>query len=62
MPDASELKPCPFCGDEHASIHPVGGSPEYWVVCDNLSCSANGGMAGTRERAAVRWNRRGEDE
>ena len=56
----SELKPCPFCGEEPKVIEDISVS---WVVCDNSDCVvyARTLLKKTREEAIEAWNTRAED-
>ena len=63
----SELKPCPFCGEEHISVAYTGYEDEgcvlHTVGCSTSNCP--GHIAGSwryfnRERAVEAWNRRAE--
>jgi hypothetical protein len=63
----TELKPCPFCGNdskeemeltkEHHDLS-LGSIPGFdrWNV--NCSCGSKGPDGYTREEAIVRWNKR----
>lgn len=61
---AVELKPCPFCGTEQTSCARNGefsfnAVPGGWVVmCENLSCCAEGPARPTKEEAVRAWNQR----
>ena len=49
----SELRPCPFCGDENLT---VTHHEEHWVFCN--SCFAAGGMCPSVKCAKEEWNTR----
>lgn len=54
---STELKPCPFCGEMHASICARNGL--FFVMCDK--CTAEGPAmegVGAKDDAAKEWNRR----
>ena len=53
----SELKPCPFCGEQPKVVEDVSVS---WVVCDNENCMvyARTLLKKTRGEAIEVWNRR----
>ena len=62
-----ELKPCPFCGEEHVSVSYTGYEDEgcvlYTLGCSTTNCP--GHISGSwryfnLERAAEAWNRRAE--
>ena len=62
-----ELKPCPFCGEEHISVAYTGYEDEgcvlYTLGCSTTNCP--GHISGSwryfnLERAAEAWNRRAE--
>ena len=58
--DSEELKPCPFCGSIAVLLESDG---ESFVSCINKNCEAEGCLvAGDREEAIKRWNRRAHDE
>jgi len=52
---APTLKPCPFCGDRPQIVD----SGTFRVEC--ADCGASGPPAPTTQRAAARWNRRGNE-
>ena len=67
----SELKPCPFCGEQNLSISMACWSiaqeddklqwVDYWyVVCGK--CGTKSYQYGTETLAAEAWNRRASDE
>ena len=62
-----ELKPCPFCGEDHVSVAYTGYEDEgcvlYTLGCSTTNCP--GHISGSwryfnLERAAEAWNRRAE--
>ena len=62
-----ELKPCPFCGEDHVSVAYTGYADEgcvlYTLGCSTTNCP--GHISGSwryfnLERAAEAWNRRAE--
>lgn len=64
---AEELKPCPFCGEEHVKVAYTGYENEGCVL-NTIGCSTTncpGHIAGSwryfsRERAIEAWNTRAE--
>jgi Lar family restriction alleviation protein len=58
---SEELKPCPFCGGEAASVtYPGDGRGQSYAV-NCIACGVNNrGRVGwpTNEEAASAWNRR----
>jgi len=59
----TELKPCPFCGNEKIVIRTLSYSESGMfgaksVCC--LECCAEGGTQGTEKEARECWNRRAE--
>lgn len=57
----SELKPCPFCGEEEIErdTEMCYGGMHYGVFCSN--CGASTDLYTSVERAEEAWNRRAED-
>lgn len=60
----SELKPCPFCGEEaklldKTNYYETGGYTYYFVRCNN--CGAENGWNMQLEKAIEAWNRRVEE-
>ncbi|EFA4854918.1 hypothetical protein E0M30_16365 [Escherichia coli] len=55
----SELKPCPFCGD-NAMIMRIPESGWRYGQC--MSCFSNGPKRPDYEGAVIAWNRRAGDE
>ena len=60
MATNSELKPCPFCGNDDVQPQPCGmnGVQVYSVRC--LSCGARG-PASYHDECIENWNRRTSD-
>jgi Lar family restriction alleviation protein len=54
----SELKPCPFCGNERVNVAEIAGS--FFAVCG--TCGAQGKQRATISGAVGTWNRRAGDE
>jgi len=57
-----ELKPCPFCGSNTATIlknDDLGGATLYSVACGSVDCDmiVHTGQT-TREKAIAAWNKR----
>lgn len=52
----SELKPCPFCGEQAARVK-SSGRWGYFVSC---TCAAVGPSSKSRAEAIERWNTRVE--
>ena len=57
----TDVKPCPFCGEERVNIKTStypNRDNEYTIVC--WSCAAEGGWAKTTTGARRNWNMRTE--
>ena len=52
----SNLKPCPFCGD-NAELR-GGKGVASWIICNNTKCRATQGLELTGENAVKMWNTR----
>ena len=52
----NELRPCPFCGGQAEMCDRDIGDAPHWVVC--RKCDVAGPRTGSREGAAMLWNRR----
>ena len=52
----SELKPCPFCGNDNISVIESVVKPFYWCKCEK--CGASISCYKTRKKAVEVWNRR----
>jgi|GEM_PF-1086000 len=55
--NATELKPCPFCGDA-ASIYGVETQNFHSVEC--IDCGASGKVYRSKEEAIAAWNKRAQ--
>ncbi len=53
----TELKPCPFCGENVAEVMGDSGNG-FYVECGH--CWVRGPVADTKVKAARDWNRRAE--
>lgn len=49
------LRRCPFCGDRGRSTIQLGAE-EYFVLCENAACLAEGPVASSDEGARHLWN------
>ena len=56
----SELKPCPFCGNEDVEIalFNIGWPKAWWVHCEK--CKSDGAWAPEEQKAIQKWNTRVE--
>lgn len=58
----TELKPCPFCGDENILIMDItfkqGIFPNFYAIC--FECSTRGYLYSTKQEAIDAWNKRVE--
>ena len=57
----SELKPCPFCGnDESVMIEKYGtqAGDRYRVICPECMANVDNGYAQNAKQAVKAWNRR----
>ena len=55
----AELKPCPFCGDNEATLWKQYPADRPWhILC---GCGGRVGYFVTKEEAIEAWNRRAED-
>lgn len=57
----SDLKPCPFCGEQPSSEVESNGLGVFWIICDNVNvggCGCEGPYKPSEEEAAEAWNRR----
>ena len=62
MSQTTELKPCPFCGNDELGMEPVYECGEVFGFAVNCPrCESSGRMEGTREGAAGQWNTRAAD-
>lgn len=50
----SDIKPCPFCGEDKASLDRSGST--YWVRCGYVFCRAEGPPKSTPSLAKAAWN------
>lgn len=55
MNDHDELKPCPFCGHDDATLT-VNEFRDHYITCDN--CEADGPWHHMKEAAIAAWNTR----
>ena len=55
----SELKPCPFCGNEGIQIRYQGGGLDWTIRCK--VCGNKTGHHKQRDSAELAWNRRAPD-
>lgn len=51
-----QIKPCPFCGEDH--IHLVEGEWEGYVWCCCTGCGVEGPVRGDRIHAVKAWQER----
>ena len=51
----SDLKPCPFCGNDPLMMDYENNHSAYWVHC---ICSVEGPIKATEYEAAIAWNTR----
>lgn len=59
---ATELKPCPFCGNKIDNLHVMKNTYGDWVVwCNNHWCSVNGPAKDTKAEAIAAWNERSDN-
>ena len=64
----SELKPCPFCGNNEPTIRIFRGKngwrDRYAVICryDEGGCGAESGLYHYEIEAVEAWNRRAKDD
>ncbi|MDF7673509.1 Lar family restriction alleviation protein [Acetobacteraceae bacterium ESL0709] len=57
----TSFEPCPFCKGRRLALH--YGVIEWWVICQEETCQANGPRARGKEIARGLWNNRaGERE
>jgi hypothetical protein len=54
--DKAPLLPCPFCGGIIVEV--CCGMNEFWVLCKNLNCEANGLLSSSKDAAIKAWNKR----
>ena len=55
----TELKNCPFCGDNNVKPYNLlGQDTDYAVACCNIDCGAEGPDKDTEEAAIKAWNTR----
>ena len=55
----TELKNCPFCGDNNVKPYNLlGRDTDYVVACCNIDCGAEGPDKDTEEAAIKAWNTR----
>lgn len=60
---STELKPCPFCGNEaDTNSDGKGCSGKYYLSCMSLDCEMHGPVKRTLAWAINAWNTRKEAE
>lgn len=64
-----KLKPCPFCGNDSATIHTDDTDEAWWVTCTTDGCEADGPVRDYRSKLSREdgekwvvdaWNRRAQ--
>jgi Lar family restriction alleviation protein len=55
----SELKKCPFCGDERHAVYPHQG--RFIVCCRGCGVKLGFGLYKTEQEAVEAWNKRADD-
>ena len=57
----SELKPCPFCGNEDNLKRYDNGFDYYWIECGDCGCCTEG-KEGSEGNGIKNWNTRADSE
>lgn len=54
----SDLRPCPFCGNDKPEKHGCDRMLLWWVACGSPTCETQGPSALTAPAAVAAWNHR----